>query len=478
MRRSILALLLSIGATATAAAQTYDALSASVREYITVAEPVVALTHVQLIDGTGSPARADQTIVFERGKITWVGSSAGAMIPAGARIVDLTGHTVTPGFVGLHNHTFYYTNAPRAAQSNFTAPRLYLGAGVTTIRTTGSASPYAELNLKASVERGETPGPRLFVTGPYLISPGPDSRIDQLGMHALDSPEQARKVVRYWAEEGATWLKVYAQLTRATLAAITDEAHKHGLKVTGHLCSVGYREAIAAGIDGLEHGLTSNSEYDPAKQPDVCPANYRAVFTTLDIQNDPRVRATLNDMLAKKIALTSTLAVYEAATPGRPGPDPRLWDLLSLDAKAEEEAREKSVVANAATSTMPATLKKSMEFEVAFFRLGGILGAGVDPAWSTPAGLGDLRNYELLVEAGLTPVEAVQVMSLNGATVLGINDRLGSIAAGKIADLVVIKGDPVARPADIRKVTLVFRDGLGYDSSKLFGAAKGLVGIR
>lgn len=119
-----------------------------------------------------------------------------------------------------------------------------------------------------------------------------------------------------------------------------------------------------------------------------------------------------------------------------------------------------------------------MEYEVAFFRAGGLLGAGVDPAWNVPAGIGDHRNYELLVEAGLTPAEAVQVMSLNGATVLGIADRLGSIAVGKTADLAVIAGDPVSKPADIRKVTVVFRDGIGYDSAKLYASVKGLVGIR
>ncbi len=154
---------------------------------------------MQLLDGTGAAPRADQTILLDHGKISFVGPAGRAAIPAGARVMDFTGHTVIPGLVGLHNHTFYYTLAPRAVQSNFTASRLYLGAGVTTIRTTGSASPYAELNLKANIERGEIPGPRLFVTGPYLISPGPDVRLDLLGMHELAGPQQARKVVDYWA---------------------------------------------------------------------------------------------------------------------------------------------------------------------------------------------------------------------------------------------------------------------------------------
>ena len=479
MRMVRFLVLLGAAAPLVAVAQSPESMAPSVRQYVSVDAPVIALTHVQLVDGTGAAPRADQTIVLDRGKISWVGPAAGAKIPAGARVMDLTGHTVIPGLIGLHNHTFYYTAAPRAVQSNFTAPRLYLGAGITTIRTTGSASPYAELNLKANIERGEIPGPRLFVTGPYLISPGPDMRLDLLGMHELSSPEQARKVVDYWAEEGATWLKVYNQLQVATLAAITAQAHKRGLKVTGHLCSVGFRDAIAAGIDAVEHGLMTNTEYMPNKKPDLCPGGIRDVYAKLDVANDPRIKATFADMVAKGIAMSSTLTVYESGTAGRPwGDDPRLWEALSPDAKAEEEARQREVTAAGNLEVAQQALKRSMEYEVAFFRAGGLLGAGVDPAWNVPAGIGDHRNYELLVEAGLTPAEAIQVMSLNGAKVLGIADRLGSIAVGKTADLAVIAGDPVAKPADIRKVTVVFRDGIGYDSAKLFASVKGLVGIR
>jgi imidazolonepropionase-like amidohydrolase len=476
-----LAWFLAASSPSLALSQTLESLVPEVRRYVTVDQPTVVLTHVQLVDGTGGQVRPDQTIVISGGKITAVGPASSTTVPKGGTIavLDLTGHTVFPGMIGLHNHTFYYTATPRAAQANYTAPRLYLGAGITTIRTTGSASPYAELNLKANIERGEIPGPRLFVAGPYLISPGPDMRLDYLGMHEVSSPEMARKVVDYWAEEGATWLKVYNQLHRSTLAAITEQAHKRGLKVTGHLCSVGFREAIAAGIDALEHGLLTNSEYVPGKKPDLCPTGIRDHYAKLDIRGDPRVRATIDEMVAKKIAMTSTLTVYEAGTPGRPwGQDHRLWDVLSPDARVEEEARHRQVEGSPGPELAKAALARAMEFEVAFFRAGGLLGAGVDPAWSVPAGIGDQRNYELLIEAGLSPSEAVQVMSLNGARILGIDDRLGSVAVGKVADLVVIAGDPVARPVEIRKVSLVFRDGIGYDPVKLFASAKGLVGIR
>ncbi len=459
-------------------AQEVASLAAEARQYVAVDAPIVALTHVRLIDGTGGAVRTDQTVILDHGKIVWLGDANRATIPAGAKALDLEGHTVIPGLIGLHNHTFYYTNAPRAAQSNYTAPRLYLGAGVTTIRTTGSTSPYAELNLKAGIERGSIPGPRMFVTGPYLISPGPDVRIDLLGMHPLTSAEQAKRVVDYWAEEGATWLKVYTQLTRETASAIVTEAHKRGLKVTGHICSLGFKEAAELGFDAVEHGLINDSEFDPDKKPDLCPRTYRESLVGLDLVNDPRVRATISTMVNRGVAMTSTLAVYECAIPGRPAPDPRVWDVLSADARAEEEVRRAQVAASASGSTLPAVYKKAMEFEREFVKAGGVLAAGVDPAWSAPAGIGDQRNLELLVEAGFTVPEAVQIMTLNGARVLGIADRTGSVTAGKLADLVVLKGDLALHPSDIRNVVLVFRDGVGYDSAKLFASVRGLVGLR
>src|SRR5690606_6953674 len=128
-------------------------------------------------------------------------------------------------------------------------------------------------------------------------------RIDQLGMHKLAGPSQARRVVDYWAEEGASWLKLYTQLTRETAAAIIDQAHRRGLKVTGHICSLGFTEAAEMGFDAIEHGLINNSEFDPAKQADVCPATYRTSLEQLDVAGDPRVAATIRTMVERKVAM-------------------------------------------------------------------------------------------------------------------------------------------------------------------------------
>lgn len=455
-------------------AQSYDQLSNGVRELVSVSEPVIALTNVRIIDGTGAPARDGQTVVIENGRITAVGPAASTRAPANARVLDLAGHTVFPGIVGMHDHTFYTTSFGRSVQLNYSSPRLYLGSGVTTIRTTGSMSPYSELNLRKAINDGRTPGPRMHVTGPYISGEGAGG-----GMYAVSTPEDARRVVAYWADEGATWFKFYTLISRDAMKAAIDEGHKRGVKLTGHLCSVGYREAVALGIDNLEHGLFANSEYDANKQPDRCPSTASQSLMELDIDSDA-VHATLDDLVRNDVAMTSTLAVYELFVPNRPPIEQRMLDAMSPETREEYLTTRKRLAENPERAFSPELLKKAMEYEREFVRRGGLLAAGVDPTGNGGAlpGFGDQRNLELLVEAGFTPVEALRIMTLNGAKVLGVDDTLGSVETGKIADLVVVRGNPATTPGDIRNVTYVFKDGVGYDPVKLIDSVRGTVGIR
>jgi imidazolonepropionase-like amidohydrolase len=453
-----------------ARAQTGGELPEAVAEFVKIQAPVVALTGVQVVDGTGAAPIADATIVIRDGVIEAVGPEV--EVPAGAEVLDLAGHTVIPGIVGLHNHTFY-TTAGRRVQATETAPKLYLGSGVTTIRTTGSYHPYSELNLKRAIEAGELPGPRVHVTGPYLTG-GTSSY-----MTIVDDPEEARRVVGYWADEGATWFKVYTRISRADLAAVIEEAHARGLKVTGHICSVSFREAVELGIDNLEHGLFTNSDYASDKELDQCPQDLTATLLEVDLEG-PEVLATFADMIEHGVPMTSTVAIYETFVPDRPPLDQRMLDLMAPEVREEYLATRAEIAATADSSAWPQLFEKAQAYERAFVEAGGLLAAGVDPTGIGGAlpGLGDQRNYELLVEAGFTPVQAVQIMTANGAKVLGEYDRYGSIEPGKLAELVVIDGDPVARPAEIRNVTLVFKDGLGYDAPKLIESTRGSVGIR
>ncbi len=306
-----------------AGAQTRSDLSNLTREFVSVDAPVIALTDVIVIDGSGGEPRPGQTVVITDNRITAVGPSSEVAVPDNAEVLTLSGHTVVPGLVGMHNHSYYTAAGGRAAQLDFSGPRIYLASGLTTIRTTGSRSTYAELNLKQAIESGEVPGPTLIVTGPYLTGGSGPSTMNRLG-----DPEAARRVVRYWAEEGVQWFKAYTEIGRAELGAAIDEAHKHGVKVTAHLCSVTYREAVALGIDNLEHGLFANTDYAVNKEPDKCPPGFRRDYYDLDIDG-PEVQATFKAMIDNNVPMSSTLAVYEMSVPGRPPIDQRSLDVLA-----------------------------------------------------------------------------------------------------------------------------------------------------
>ena len=473
MRAARTVILLPFFVPAVVAAQPAASLSEPVREYVSVAEPVVALRSVRVVDGTGAAPREGQTILIRDGRIAAVGSDDEVTVPAGARSLDLAGHTVIPGMVGLHNHTFYTTRG-RSVQLQFSAPRLYLASGITSIRTTGGTSPYHEINMKRGIDAGRIPGPHMHLTGPYLTGMDGGATMAQ-----VSTPEEARRIVAYWAEEGVTWYKAYTAISREALKAAIDEAHSRGLKFTGHLCSVSFREAVALGIDNLEHGFFTNSDYAADKQPSECPASMRNSLLDVDLEG-PEVRRTIEDMVSNDVALTSTLAVYELSFPDRPPLEQRVLDALAPEAREEYLDVRKQLSERASESTQPELFRRAQRFERMFADAGGLLASGVDPTGIGGAlpGFGDQRNYELLIEAGFSPVEAIRILSLNGARVLGVDDTLGSVETGKQADIVVIRGNPVATHGDIRNVTIVFKNGVGYDAARLIAAVKGQVGLR
>jgi hypothetical protein len=437
---------------------------------------VIVLEHLRLIDGTGAAAKVDQTILISGDKITAIGASTAAQIPAGAARMDFSGYSALPGLVGMHDHLFYPAGGGLYHDMPWSFPRLYLAMGVTMIRTTGSLEPYLDLEVKKGIDEGKLVGPKINVTGPYLEGAGAFTR----QMHTLKDPDDARRTVEYWIAEGARSFKAYNVLTQAELKAAIETAHQHGVKVTGHLCSIGFREAAELGIDDLEHGLTVDTEFHPEKKPDVCPNPNQATAAAakLDV-NGPEIQTTIKTLVDHHVAVTSTLPVFEQSVSSRPDEPQRVLDMLSDDARKAYQAN-RARVAERKDSPWPAMFRKEMEFERAFVKAGGLLLAGLDPTGigGTIAGFGDQREVELLVEAGFTPLEAIRISSLNGAQFLGEADHIGSLAAGKQADIMIVKGDPSAKIEDIENVELVFKDGVGWDSKKLVESVKGQVGIR
>jgi enamidase len=450
------------------------ALSAEVRQFVSVDAPVVALSRVRIVDGTGAPARAGQTIVIENGVIRAIGADGSVAIPQGARVLDLEGRTVLPGLVMVHEHMFYPSGGGSVYNEQaFSFPRLYLAGGVTTARTAGNMAGYADLELKRAIDAGRTLGPALDVTAPYLNGPG----LPIYQVHALTGPDDARQMVTHWADRGATSFKAYMQITRAQLAAAIDEAHRRKLKVTGHLCSITFREAAAAGIDNLEHGLVVASDFVPGKRPDECPAAQAASIAALDVASEP-VQALIRELVARRVALTSTLTIFETFTPGRPSAPPGALDAM-LPETRDQYLRRRVQIATQANSPWTRLFANEMQFERDFFRAGGQLIVGTDPTGygGVVAGYANHRALELLVEAGLTPLEAIQAATSNGATYLGRADSVGTVAVGRRADLMVVRGDPSVRIGDVANVETVFKGGVGFDSARLFASVRGRVGL-
>jgi imidazolonepropionase-like amidohydrolase len=446
--------------------------------------PLIAIEHVTLIDGTGAPARANQTLLIDHGRIAALGADGSVTIPAGTREIDGSGKTIIPGLVGMHEHMFRpaSVDGPFIGNEMFASfPPLYLASGVTTARTAGSMDPYGDLGIKREIEAGRMIGPDLDLTTPYLEGPPP--AIAQL--HPLRNAAEARAMVRYWASLGFTSAKAYMNITPAELGAAIDEAHRHGMKLTGHICSVGYEQAVRLGIDNLEHGpfAAPDGDLDEARVPGFCRQALPATGSVLraivqHVEPDaPAVQRIIRLLVARRVPITSTLAVLE----GGDRPDltaiPHLRDLLAPDIWAWEVRRHAAEHAGAAFYA--AMLGKEMAFERAFVSAGGILMAGCDPTGDghVIAGLGDQRNIELLHEAGFSIPEAIRIATLNGALYLGRAAQIGSLEVGKRADIVLLNGDLSRDVRAIERPMIVFKNGVGYDSELIYASLRGQVGL-
>jgi imidazolonepropionase-like amidohydrolase len=457
---------------AAAAALFATACSSHPEQFIRPLSSAVALVHARVIDGNGGPAMTDRTVIIRDGRISAVAADGAVRIPDGATTLDMTGRTVIPGLVGMHDPLFYQIEAPGLTSTivaPHTFPKLYLASGVTTIRTAGTVNFDVDAQVKHRIDAGTEPGPKIHLTAPYLVASSSQP----------DPTHMARQVATY-AEKGATSFNAYTTLRRPELAAAVAAAHARGLKVTGRLCAVGFEEAIAAGIDNIEHGIVFDSEFASDKRRDECP-DQRDVFgsvTQMD-PRDARIRNAIDELVRHGVAVTSTLALFESYAMDTSEIDRRVPVLLSsgyFDTFQRARQHRRDPV-KAGQSAWSAVLRSEMAFERAFVEAGGKLLAGADPTgWGgVVAGYADQRGLELLVAAGFTPEQAVQIATSNGARFLG-DATTGVIAGGRQADLVVVRGDLSRQISDIRNVDLVFKDGVAYEPNTLIAASAGTLG--
>jgi len=454
-------------------------LAEDISRYVVEKDPVIAFTQALLIDGTGAAPLANRTVIIANGRITQIARDGAVQIPEGARVIPLAGKALLPGWVALHEHLFHSTTWKDPFVANdqpVSFPKLYLAAGVTSARTGGSVDPYADLGIKRGIADGTSVGPDFDLTAPYLEGHPP--ALPQL--RALASAEDAREHVRFWAGRGFTSFKAYMHIQPDHLRAAVDEAHRLGLKITAHLCSVTYREAAEMGIDQIEHGFLETTDFIPDKAPGQCDSMAQ-VRSTADLAvDDKRVQSLFAHLIKHDVTLTSTLATYSrmyGMLPPLDASEIAFMDKNSVDNYHESMERTAKDASSPVGLLLQQMTGVNMALEAAFWRAGGRLTIGSDavPPGSI-AGNEDLTSMELLVKAGIPPLNVIQIATENGAKAMGLADDRGTIAVGKRADLLIIDGNPATDIGDIRKIQTVFKNGVGYDPVALRKSVMGLIG--
>ncbi|NVK88397.1 MAG: amidohydrolase family protein [Gammaproteobacteria bacterium] len=413
----------------------------------------IAFIHTNIITGDGQTILYDQTIKIDQGKITAIGSFADVSIERQYQIYDMTGKTMIPGIVGVHNHLHV---AGRQADARLIA-KFYFAFGVTTIQTCGARDGNQEVSLAKMANSHRVPMPYILASAPYISGPSGNPN-----MQPEITPKQAREFVREWVEKGVQWFKVYRHIKPNVLNAITDEAHQHNAYVTGHLCSITYQEALAAKLDGFQHGWNSVSDFRDGKTVGQC-NGLRTYIDELAI--DHQSVKDLQDLMIKQSAfLTSTLSIYEASISHRkPIADQWLpyFHSTLIDSYNKQRASFDQI-----DSKREARFGRIKAFDRQFFQRGGLLGSGVDAGRFNLPGAGDLRNFELLIEAGFSVPEAIQVLTANGAKILNLSKR-GQIKVGSEADLVVINGSLEKDPSLIYQQQWVIKRGRIFETQEL-----------
>ena len=446
------------------------------KAFIAYAQPTIALVHASVIDGTGSKPKTDQTLLIDKGRIAAIGASRRVKVPKDATVIDAHGKTLLPGFVMMHEHMFYPAGELVYNELLFSFPRLYLAGGTTTMRTAGTMMPYADLNVRDAIAAGAMIGPDMDVTGPYLNGPG----LPIAGVHVLTGVDDVERTVNYWADEGVTSYKAYMHISRAELGRAIEIAHKRGSKITAHLCSVTYREAVNLGIDDLEHGFFVASDFVKDKKPDECPGSKAVTHSLAEL--DPasaEARSLIQLLVDRHVALTSTLTVFETFVAGHPKASQGVLDLMIPEVRQQYETAWAATQQKADADWL-AAYPKLAKLEKMFVDAGGMLLDGTDPTGygGVVPGYASKREIELLVQdAGFTVEQAIRISTLNGATYLGREKEIGTLEAGKRADVLVIDGDPSRDIAALEKMPLVFKAGVGYDTAKIFAAMKETVGL-
>jgi imidazolonepropionase-like amidohydrolase len=424
-----------------------------------------AITGATLVDVRGGASQPNSTLLIDGGRIVSVGARD---VPESAQIIDASGTWLLPGLIDMHAHT---TGNPLKWKIH----HLYLAYGVTTVRDTGGNLTLLRL-LRERIEQGSHVGPRLFFAGPLLDGATPVWPPMSI---MVDTPERARGAVEFLAGQDVDFIKVYNWVPEASLNVILETAHRHGLRVTGHVPRmITMTRAIELGMDCLEHIRITGRELlpaDEAERLDSLPVARREtlLWERFELESEAMQRL-IRRVADSRVFFDPTLLVDTA---------------LSLDGYAIDTE-------NPANADVPSDVRKAFMgeerppiFDVSEVRpevaregfrkrqrlVGMLHAAGARLLAGTDCfglgkqlpGLGLQNELALLVEAGLTPLAALQAATLTAAEALGQSDALGTLEPGKLADILVLEADPLADIQNARQIRTIIKDGHVHDSVTL-----------
>ena len=424
-------------------------------------EKLIALVGGTVITGDGGAPLADAVVLIKNNRIVEVGSRTETEVPKQATVVDATGKFILPGLIDIHVHYHHWMG------------ELFLVHGVTTIKDMGNDVEWIS-RICADIEQGKVRGPRIFYVGNALDAT-PPAMEHHVG---LESFEMARRAVRLLHSRGASAIKVREKITPELLQVIIEEAHDLGIPVTGHLMRTDAREAALAGIDGLEHGTGIVQAI--ANRPRQSNAGENAVQTFInDFKAYSHVESTkiseLTEFLAKhRVALIPTLADLSrlllehgddfANVDSEYANNPSLTYVPEVVRNMWATASFFRASYSNGLEQANAGYKKQQKLLLQHYRAGGKVLAGTDTFFSVP-GLTLQRELIVLVEAGFSPLEAITMATGDSAEFLGRGRELGTVAPGKLADVVILGANPLEDIHNIRSVELVIKDGRILDRS-------------
>ena len=413
---------------AVVSAQPRDPMKQSLREVNKVAQPattsVIAIVGATLIDGTGGPVVPDSVVVIRGDKIVAVGKRDEVKVPAGAEVVDAKGLTLVPGLIDSHFHI----------DGDDPLPALYLSHGVTSVRDPGQW-----IEAYDAARKAPAPVPRLFLCGPHLDSPPPAYPTDS---YIVRDADETRLAVNRFVDDGASAIKVYFRLPLALIKVAIETAHARGVPVMGHLEIVDARDAIRAGIDGIEHATSFGTALLPLRDAEKYRQSVLAnndarregrykVWNAIDL-NTPQAAALFKLIVDRGVVVSPTLAVFEKQRGDKDTNDIHVHGFKQMEAFVGLANKAGAKIVVGSHSDVPHA-KRGWAYQ---------------------------RELELLVESGLTPMQALVAGTMNNARYFHVADRLGSIETGKLADLVLVDGDPLKDISNMRRIKRVMLNGV------------------